>query len=108
MKMKNFLNFYVPADDTLFRIVEMPEDIYEVLEKTAGLMPGMEFLLDSFGGKGVYVATREICTEDFVFFAWPVIEPVDAEERNLFRMAMTNYAEYNKWLAVAVTPAWAN
>lgn len=110
--MKDFLSFYVPDDECLFRLVEMPEDLYDAVETSTGIMPGMAFPLHSFCERGAYVHTRDIpLLEDVnaeIFLAWPAIEPVDAEERALFRMAMTNYAEYNKWLEVAVTPSWAN
>jgi len=119
MGIKNFLDYYHPDDacffgtgECLFRLVEMPEDIYDAVESTTGLMPGMKFPLHDFNEKGVYVHTQDIPElQEFdaeIFLAWPAIEPVGAEERKLFRMAMTNYAEYNKWLEVAGTPSWAN
>lgn len=110
--MKDFLHYYVPADDALFRLVEMPDDLYDAVENSTGIMPGMSFPVHSFCERGIYVHSKDIpLIADLnaeIFLAWPAIEPVDAEERKLFRMAMTNYAEYNKWLEVAVTPSWAN
>lgn len=112
MAFKTFLNFYAPDDDSLFRLVEMPEDLYDAIESNVGIMPGMQFPAHSVCDSGIYVQTQDIELLDDIdaeiFLAWPAIEPVEIEERKLFRMAMTDFAEYNKWLEVAVTPSWAN
>jgi hypothetical protein len=117
MAFKTFLDYYVPYEDSVFQLVDLPEDLYQHLEKKTGVMPGMRLQCESFDERGICVILSEykdgppgVCSQKIsqVFLSWPVVEPVSKKEREEFRIAMSNYAEYNNWLETAVKPCMAN